>query len=254
LGKLETERNEILKYNEEKWRQRSRAIWLKSGDSNTSFFHKFANQRRIHKHIWDLIDDDGNQVKGQADLKLAATKYFGKFYKARGDLFNPQKIEVTELYPRMVQPEDTDFLMKPVTVEEIKNVLNKFQRDKSPGPDGWTVEFFTYFFDLVSDDLVQMVEESRLFGNIPGCLNSTFLALIPKENNPTTFGDYRPISLCNLCYKLISKIISNRIKPFLSRKMSVEQLGFLEGRRIQDALGTAFECLHSLAKKKKTNL
>jgi len=77
-----------------------------------------------------------------------------------------------------------------------------------------------------------MVEESRLFGNIPGCLNSTFLALITKENNPTTLGDYRPISLCNLCYKLISKIISNRINPFLSRKMSVEQLGFLEGRRI----------------------
>jgi len=78
------------------------------------------------------------------------------------------------------------------------------------------------------------------------------LALIPKENNPTTFGDYRPISLCNLCYKLISKIISNRIKPILFRKMSEEQLGFLGGRRIHDAIGTAFECLHSIAKKKKT--
>jgi len=63
-------------------------------------------------------------------------------------------LKVTELYPRMVQPEDTYFLMNPIMIEEIKNVLNKFQRDKSSGLDGWMVEFFTYFFDLVSDDLV----------------------------------------------------------------------------------------------------
>jgi hypothetical protein len=69
-----------------------------------------------------------------------------------------------------------------------KNVLKLFQRDKSSGPDGWTIEFFSFFFDLVSSDLIQMVEESRLYGNIPDCLNSTFLALIPKENSPTSFG------------------------------------------------------------------
>jgi hypothetical protein len=233
LGNLEKERNEILSYNEEKWRQRSRAIWIRSGDSNTKFFHHYANQRRIHKHIWELVDDDGQQVKGQADLKKAATKYFRNFYKARDDSFNSEKIEVTELFPRMVQTEDIDLLMKPVSADEIKNVLKLFQRDKSPGPDGWTVEFFSYFFDLVSDDLVQMVEESRMYGNIPGCLNSTFLALIPKENNPTTFGDYRPISLCNLCYKLISKIISNRIKPIMSRKMSEEHLDSWKGEEFR---------------------
>ena len=184
-------------------------------------------------------------------MKKATTKYFRNFYKARDDSFNSEKIEVTELFPRMVQTKDLELIMKPVLANEIKNVLKLFQRDKSPGLDGWTVEFFSYFFDLVSVDLVQMVEESRLYGNIPGCLNSTFLALIPKENNPTTFGDYRLISLCNLCYKLISKIISNRIKPIMSRKMLEEQLGILEGRRIQDAIGTSFECLHSIAKKKK---
>jgi hypothetical protein len=97
-----------------------------------------------------------------------------------------------------------------------------------------------------------MVEESRKYGNIPRCLNSTFLALILKENSPTTFGDYRSISLCNLCYKFISKVISNMIKPILSRNLSEEQLGFLEGRRIHDAIGIASECLHSISKKKKS--
>jgi hypothetical protein len=113
---------------------------------------------------------------------------------------------------------------------------------------------FITFFDLVGEDLVQMIEESRKKGSISGNLNATFLALIPKENKPTCFGDYRPISLCNLCYKLISKVIADRIKPFLSSFLSEEQLGFLQGRRIQDALGTAHECLHSIQKKKSKSL
>jgi hypothetical protein len=66
-----------------------------------------------------------------------------------------------------------------------------------------------------------MVEESRSQGSIVGGLNSTFLTLIPKANKPTTFEDYRPISLCNLCYKIISKIIANQIKPFLSEALSI---------------------------------
>jgi hypothetical protein len=104
--------------------------------------------------------------------------------------------------------------------------LLSFNKDRSPGPDGWTVEFFLQFFDLVGSDLLELVEDSRLRGKITGALNSTFLTLIPKANNPSTFGDYRPIALCNLCYKLITKIIANQIKPILSRALSGEQLIF----------------------------
>jgi hypothetical protein len=113
-----------------------------------------------------------------------------------------------------------------VTLEEIKDIIFHFKKEKSPGPDGWTVEFFTYFFDLVGEDLLEMVEESRRLGKITGGLNATFLTLIPKANKPSTFDDFRLISLCNLCYKIISKIIANRIKPFLSKFLSEEQLGF----------------------------
>jgi retron-type reverse transcriptase len=65
---------------------------------------------------------------------------------------------------------------------------------------------------------------------------------------------YRPISLCNLCYKLISKIIATRIKPFLSRILSIRTIGFLKGRQILDAIGTAQECLHNIKTKKSKAL
>jgi hypothetical protein len=89
-------------------------------------------------------------------------------------------------------------LYAPVTLPEIKNILHKFKKDRSPGPDGWTSEFFLHFFDLVGEDLLQMVEDSRIKGKVIGSLNSTFLVLIPKQQHTLAFSDFRPISLCNL--------------------------------------------------------
>jgi ribonuclease HI len=149
----------------------------------------------------------------------------------------------------MVSEMEAAELFRPVTLLELKYILTLFKKERSPGPDGWTSEFFIHFFDLVGDDLLQMVEHSRINGKVLGSINSTFLALIPKENNSASFNDYRPISLCNLIYKISSKILSNRIKPFLERCLSAEQMGFLKGRRIQDAIGVAHEGLHSIKKK-----
>jgi hypothetical protein len=137
----------------------------------------------------------------------------------------------------------------PASLPEIFLALKSFSKDKSPGPDGWTVEFYLHFFDLVGLDLLELVEDSRLKGKVVGAMNSTFLTLIQKTANPTTFDEFHPIDLCNLCYKLISKIIASRLNPFLSRYISFEQLGFLKGRQTLDAIGTAQECLHSIKSK-----
>jgi hypothetical protein len=149
----------------------------------------------------------------------------------------------------MVTAEEAASLYAPVTLTEIKSILQKLKKERSPGPDGWTSEFFLHFFDLVGEDLLQMVEDSRIKGKILGSINSTFLVLIPKQHQTQTFSDFRPISLCNLVYKIISKVISERLKPLLQRYISAEQLGFLKGRRIQDAIATAHECLHSIKHK-----
>ena len=101
----------------------------------------------------------------------------------------------------------------------------------------------------MGSDLLEMVEESRRKGHLCGGINSTFLALIPKVNKSVSFDDYRPISLCNLIYKVISEILVNWIKLILSKCLSLEQLGFLNGRRIQDAIGTAHESLQSIKRK-----
>lgn len=76
-------------------------------------------------------------------------------------------------------------------------------------------------------------------------INTTFIALIPKTNSPQSFDDFRPISLCKCVYKVIAKVIARRIKVILSRFVSSEQFGFLDGRQIHEAIGVSQEGLHS---------
>jgi hypothetical protein len=106
------------------------------------------------------------------------------------------------------------------------------------------------FFDLIGNDVLEAVEESRRSGSMVSSLNSTFIALIPKVDKPSSFGDFRPISLCNLAYKIIAKIIAIRLKLYLSKSLSLEQFGFLKGRKILDVVGVAQECLHNIKSKK----
>lgn len=83
-------------------------------------------------------------------------------------------------------------------------------------------------------------------------INATFIAVIPKVDKDESLNDFRPISLCNCLYKIIAKVISRRIKRILSKNISLEQFGFLQGRQIHEAIGVAQEALHSLKVKNMT--
>jgi hypothetical protein len=254
LKAVEENRNNILLEDEKSWRIRSRATWLKWGDSNSKFFHKVANLNRNRKLIWSIENDNVGTIRGQEALKKEATYFFELLFKSNYELNMPAKVSTASLFSSYVTASEAAGLYNPVTLTELKNNLSLLKKEKSPGPDGWTVEFFSHFFDLVGSDLLLMVEDARIKGKISSSLNSTFLVLIPKKDNPSSFNDFRPISLCNLVYKLISKVISTQIKPVLERCLSSEQLGFLKGRRIHDAIGVARECIHSIFQKKQKAL
>jgi hypothetical protein len=101
---------------------------------------------------------------------------------------------------------------------------------KAPGPDGFTVEFFKASREIVKHDVYRVVEDSRRSNSILKALNATIITLIPKENEAKTPDLYRSIALCNVVYKIISKVIENRLKPLLPTLVSQEQEGFVEER------------------------
>lgn len=177
-------------------------------------------------------------------------RHFSIQYRAPLHYDLPEIMNIARSFNRYVDQDQVEYLNAPVTMEEIEGVLKWFKKDKSPGPDGWPIEFYIHFFELLGRDLLIAIEDSRKHDRIYDGFNSTFIALIPKIDHPISFHDYRPISLCNCIYKIISKIIAYRIKSILSVRIAKEQFSFLHHRQIHEAIGTAQEAMHSIKTKK----
>ena len=131
-------------------------------------------------------------------------------------------------------------------MQEVEEAVNQMALGKAPGPDGFTSNFFHYFWDMVKDEVVEIVEEYRTKKGVLRAFNATFLSLIPKEEGANRPDKFRPIALCNVIYKIISKVIANRLKPLLPSLISPVQSGFVEGRQILDGVILVQEVLHSL--------
>jgi hypothetical protein len=125
-------------------------------------------------------------------------------------------------------------------------VIQEMPNGKAPGQDGFTVEFFKACWEVVKHDVYRVVEDSRQSTSILKVLNATMITLIPKENEARTPDRYKPIALCNVVYKIISKVIANILKPILPTLISQEEAGFVEGRQIMDNIIHAHELIHTL--------
>ena len=120
----------------------------------------------------------------------------------------------------------------PVLDDEITRTLFSLPKDKCSWPDGYNVEFMRASWSIVGKDVCGAVKEFFRNGRLLKDLNCTAIVLIPKNPEVSALGDYRPISCCNMVYKLISKIIANRMKPILKKCISKNQASFLKGRSL----------------------
>ena len=137
-------------------------------------------------------------------------------------------------------------LGKRIEMTEVEAVVKKMAKYKYIGPDGFTTNFFQSYWDWLKEEVWDLVEDSRKTGNILKAFNSTFLSLISKENGMENPGKLRPVALYNVIYKIISKVIANRLCPLLPLLISPEQEGFIEGKQILDGIILVHETIHSL--------
>ena len=137
----------------------------------------------------------------------------------------------------------------PVFEWEVKLVLFAMHPDKASEPDGMTALFYQKFWNIVKEDLTLMVNKFFFEENIANGLNDTNICLIPKTTKPNDMVQFRHISLCNVSYKIISKVLCQRLKKVLPGLILETQSAFVTGRQISDNIMIAQEMFHVLRTK-----
>ncbi|XP_075088531.1 uncharacterized protein LOC142170503 [Nicotiana tabacum] len=140
--------------------------------------------------------------------------------------------QVREHVPNLINTEQNAELIKQPTKEEVKVAVFGLNGDSAGGPDGMTGKFYHSCWDLIGDDLYDMVRAFFNGHELPKCVTHTNLVLLPKKKEVTTFPDLRPISLSNFSNKVISRVVHERLVKFLPSLISEEQAGFVKGRNI----------------------
>jgi hypothetical protein len=134
--------------------------------------------------------------------------------------------------------------------EEVRKAVFMMHPNKSPGPNGFTADFYQCHWNLVGSDSSAAVLSFLNGDDMEAVVNNTILVLIPKVKNPQELTHFRPISQCNVLYKICSKVITNRLRTILDDIISEEQSTFVLGRLITDNALVAYECIHYLKRKK----
>lgn len=144
---------------------------------------------------------------------------------------------------------DWDRLSLPFTKLEIDEVVKILGALKAPGPDGFQAIFYQKNWDIVANKVYEMILPVLEGKGLPAHLNDTHIVLIPKIDQPALPSQFRPIGLCNVAYKIITKVIINRIKPLLPTLISNTQARFVPGRQITDNIVIVQEVLHTMKRK-----
>lgn len=206
--------------------------------------HKATNK------ITKLAVDSGELVK-EEEIRNEAKRYFSDLLRRDHRLDVDAQSSFLQNIPSLINEQMNASLSSIPSIMEIKNVVFSFDGNKAPGLDGFPMFFFQDFWDIVGKDVSNGVKEFWGARRLLKEINGTFIALIPKIQGADSMDKFKPISLCNSFYKIISKVLTTRILTVLPSLINHQQNGFVLGRQILDSIITVHENIHSLVTGKK---
>ncbi|RZC55482.1 hypothetical protein C5167_014343 [Papaver somniferum] len=207
---------DALKIQKDFWRSKSRLNWVKGSDACTKFFHTYAEIRAATNKLTHL--------------------------KADGDIL----VSHDENIQKSVSQDDNNYLTAMPDMFEIKVVVDDMNANGSPGSDGFSGIFFTSFWDIIGTDVINSVQCFFQNGWLIPNANPSLVIIIPKEPGADVIENFRPISLGNLHFKIIVKILANHLSPIASRIISPQQRAFLKDKSIFNCIGITSEAINVL--------
>lgn len=239
---------EMLHRDECLWKQKAKVTWLSTSDLNTHFFHLSTIILRRRKNIEAIKIGDGVWLQERADIGAHIVEHFPSLFASAGSRRSLNEVEA--LIQPILTKEDNSTVCGIPSKDEIKSAVVNLGALKAPGPDGMSALFFQHFWCTVEKDLVAMVQHFFRHGFLLKQLNHTFITLIPKVEHPSKIEQFCPISLCNVAYKVIAKLLAGRLRDVLPRLISPFQAAFVSGRTIQENAILGQEVLQSMKHKR----
>ena len=224
---------------------RSRARWVEEGEKVNRYFCNLENRNFVSKMMPNLIRENGTQTTNQGEVLKEAKLFYENLYSYK----NIDDINLTQILhfndiPKL-NDDQKDKLEGQISYAEVLQALKQMSNNKSPGSDGFTPEFFKFFWKDIGHFLVRSVNYAYEMGELSSTQKEGIITCLPKGDKPKQYlKNWRPISLLNVSYKLISSCIANRLKQVLPYLISHDQTGFISGRYIGENIRTLYDVMN----------
>ena len=230
LLELQERHNIILSERAAGAKIRSRLQWWEEGEKSSKFFHNLEKRNAKNK-AWDkILDEKGKLIYGTKNVQDRQVR----FYK---DLFTSQKVNPDHSYflgkkISQLSKKSKENLEKEIKKEEIFKAIKKMPGNKSPGQDGLIIEFYRLFWDLIGDDLLEVYLSGLNKKELSYSQYLSLIVLLYKQGPRENLKNWRPISLLNVDYKILSKVLAERLILVLPEIIHTDQKGCMKGRFI----------------------
>ena len=232
---------------------RSRFNWIDKGEKPSKYFCNLEKRNFVSKQMSCLETDDGNVIFDNKKIIEETKNFFEKLY-SRKDVDHVNLNNVIQ-NDNKLNDREKESIEGPISYQEAHAVLRNMKNDKSPGSDGYTVEFFKFFFLDIGQFLVRSMNHAFSIGTLSVTQRQGVITCIPKEGKDRRFiKNWRPISLLNVSYKIVSACIADRIKSFLPKLIHSDQKGFMSGRFIGENVRLLYDLLAYTEKEQKPGL
>ena len=237
---------------------RSRARWVGEGEKVSKYFCNLEKRHYTSKIIRKIEKKDGTFVTEQDDI-VKETKSFYESLYMQEDQINDVNLEDLiqeheENIPKLTEKQRND-LEGLISKEEVLFTLKRMKNGTSPGSDGFTVEFYKFFWNDLGSFLVRAINESFKKESLSSPQKEGIITLLPKGDKPRQFlKNWRPITLLNVSYKIASGCIANRIKRILPDIIHSDQTGFVSGRCISENTRLLYDVIHYTEKRNLSGL
>ena len=216
---------------------RAKVRWLKEGEKNTKYFIGLEKRNYINKTIIQLIDNEGKTLSNQNAILKEEKQFYEKLYSENSvNLDDEELLKTFFVDSTEVNKLDNEMKNKcdgPITKEECQQAIKSLSNCKSPGTDGLPAEFYKIFWNEISDLLVESFNFSFIKKELSISQKQGIITLLPKTDRDIRYlKNWRPISLLNTDYKILTKCIADRLKLVLPFLIHPNQTGFLQNRYI----------------------